>query len=130
MNILYEKAATGSLDEIGTRLEQAAKNHQFGILNIVDLKAKIISKGVDFVPECRVVEMCNPHRAKEVLERKLSISTVLPCRISLYQEKGKTILSTLLPTRTLGLFEAPDLMSAAQAVESDIKAIMNEAAGT
>jgi len=129
MNILYERTAEGSLDEIGARLEEAAKAHQFGVLNIVDLKAKIMSKGVDFVPECRVYEVCNPHRAKEVLERKMSISTALPCRISLYQENGKTILSTLLPTQTLGMFEASDLMGAAQEVENDIKAIMDEATG-
>lgn len=128
MQILYEKTANGTIDEVGTRLEQATQNHKFGVLNIVDLKAKMNDKGVAFGPECRVYEVCNPQRAKEVLEKNLSIATALPCRIALYQEGDAVKLSTLLPTQVLGLFETPDLAPVAKAVEADIKAIMDEAA--
>ena len=55
-------------------------------------------KGVEFTHECRVFEVCQPQQAKEVLEQDMSISTMLPCRISVYEEEGKTILATLKPT--------------------------------
>ncbi|MFO7870622.1 MAG: DUF302 domain-containing protein [Kiritimatiellia bacterium] len=129
MRILYEKTTEGTIDEVGARLEQAAQNHKFGVLNIVDLKAKMNGKGVDFGPECRIYEICNPQRAKQVLDRNLGISTALPCRIALYEEGDGMKLSTLLPTRVLGMFETPELAPVAQAVEDDIKAIMDEAAG-
>lgn len=128
MQILHEKTAKGTVDEVGTRLEQAAQNHKFGVLNIVDLKAKMNDKGVAFAPECRIYEVCNPQRAKEVLESNLGISTALPCRISVYEADGMTKLATMLPTEVLGLFGAEDLKPVAEAVERDIKAIMTEAA--
>ena len=56
-------------------------------------------KGVDFSRECLIFEVCQPQQAKKVLEENMSISTMLPCRISLYEERGKTILAALKPTR-------------------------------
>lgn len=128
MNILYEKTADGAIDEVGARLEQAAQNCKFGVLNVIDLKAKMAGKGVEFDPECRIYEVCNPQRAKQVLEKNLSISTALPCRIALYQKEGKVTLSTLLPTKVLSMFETPELAPIAQEVENDIKAMIDEAA--
>jgi len=129
MQMLHEKSAEGTIDEVGARLEQAAQNHKFGVLGIIDLKAKMAGKGVEFGPECRIYEVCNPQRAKQVLEKNLSIATALPCRIALYQVGDKVTLSTLLPTEVLGMFGTPELAPVAQDVENDIKAIMDEAAG-
>lgn len=128
MQMLHEKTAEGTIDEVGARLEQAAQKHKFGVINVVDLKAKIASKGVEFGPECRIYEVCNPNRAKEVLEKNLSISTALPCRIAVYREGGAVTLSTLLPTQVLSMFDTPEIADVAKSVEDDIKAIMDEAA--
>jgi uncharacterized protein (DUF302 family) len=76
-----------------------------------------------------VFEVCNPHQAKEVLSRAMEISTALPCRISVYEEGGRTVLATLKPTILLGLFDAPGAAPAAQEVEDTIVKIMDEAAG-
>ena len=66
--MLYVKEVLGSVDEIVGKIEQAAKDNDFGVLDIHDLKLKMASKGVDFGSECRIVEVCNPHKAREVLE--------------------------------------------------------------
>ena len=44
-------------------------------------------KRVEFGRECLIFEVCQPQQAKKVLEENMSISTVLPCRISLYEER-------------------------------------------
>ena len=129
MSILYEKTASGTVAEVGERLGKAAADHCFGVLGVVDIKQKMNAKGVAFEPDCRIYEVCNPRRAKEVLEKDLSISTALPCRVSLYEENGTVKLATMLPTVMIGLFETEDLSPIAQSVETDIKAIMDEAAG-
>lgn len=128
MNLVHQVTADGTIDEVGARLEKAVQDHAFSVLNLVDLKAKMNSKGVDFGPACRIYEVCNPHRAKEVLESDLRISTALPCRISVYEEAGRIVLSTLLPTAVLGMFGTPGLDSVAQSVEGDIKSMMEQAA--
>ena len=58
----------------------------------------------------------------------MSVSTALPCRISIYEEGGKTILATLKPTPLLAMFNAPQLEGVAREVEDAIVKIMKEAA--
>jgi uncharacterized protein (DUF302 family) len=63
-----------------------------------------------------------------VLEQNMSVSTALPCRISIYEEDRKTVLATLKPTTLLALFDTPQLKGVAQEVEDTIVKIMKEAA--
>jgi uncharacterized protein (DUF302 family) len=58
----------------------------------------------------------------------MSVSTALPCRISIYEEGSKTVLATLKPTTLLAMFNAPQLKGVAQEVENTIVKIMKEAA--
>ena len=127
MDILYLKEAKGSVEAVGQRLESAVKAHQFGVIAVIDLKGKMAEKGVAFANACRIYEVCNPLPAKQVLEKDMRIATALPCRIALYEENGRVRLATMLPTKVLGLFGAPDLAPVAQEVEQTLKAIMDEA---
>jgi len=73
-------------------------------------------------------EVCQPQQAKKVPDADMSVSTALPCRISIYEEDGKTILATLKPTTLLAMFNVPQLKEVAQEVEDTIVKIMKEAA--
>jgi uncharacterized protein (DUF302 family) len=125
---LLTRTSNDSLETVCQRLPDVAQKHQFGVLGMHNLKEKMISKGVPFDRECRVFEVCNPQQAKEVLSRAMEISTALPCRISVYQEAGHTVLATIKPTRLLGLFDAPGAAAAAEEVEATLTRIMDEAA--
>jgi uncharacterized protein (DUF302 family) len=125
--MLYERTAKASVDEVCDKLTQAATDNRFGVLGTYDLKQKMADKGVDFGPQCRVLEVCNPQQAKTVLEANPSISTALPCRIAVYEQGGKTMVSTLKPTRLLSLFGNPELQPVAQEVEQTIIRIIDAA---
>lgn len=122
--MLYVQEVPGNIDDIVAKIEEAAKDNDFGVLDIHDLKQRMAAKGVDFAPQCRIIEVCNPHMAKEVLENNIAISTALPCRISVYEEGGKVKIATIRPTHMLELFESPELKSIAQSVEETILRIM------
>jgi len=127
--MLYVREANGSVDEVAERLENAVTENKFGVLGVHDLKQKMNSKGVDFASECRIFEVCNPQKAKSVLESDLSISTALPCRISVYEEKGKVKVATLKPTAILSLFGQPQLEPIAKEVEAAMTRIIDAACG-
>ncbi len=127
MEILHLIETSISVDAMEERLKAAAKNHQFSVLNVTDLQAKLQSNDLDFNSACKVFDVCNPHRAKEVLDRKMEISTALPCRISVYEADGVTKVATLLPSKVLGMFGAEGLDEAAQSVEDSLIAIIAEA---
>ena len=125
--MLYVKEAKGTIDEVVARVEEAVVANQFGVLHVHDLKQKMNAKGLDFGPECRVLEVCNPAKAKAVLEADMAISNVLPCRISVYEEDGTVKVSTLKPTELLGLFGRPELEPVAKEVEETMFRIIDAA---
>ncbi len=129
MNTLYIKEAKETVDVVGKRLEEAVKAHKFGVIAVIDLKTKMGEKGVELGKPCKVYEVCNPLQAKRVLDKDMSIATVLPCRIALYEEANNVKVATMLPTQMLALFSVPELAAVAQEVEREIKAMVDEATG-
>jgi len=129
MNRVYEREAKRDVETVGKRLEDAVKTRKFGVIGVLDLQAKMKEKGVNLANPCRIYEVCNPHKAKQVLEGDMRISTALPCRISVYSEGGKVKLATLLPTAILGLFGVPGLEQVAQDVEQDVRGMIDAASG-
>ena len=125
--MLYVREARGSIDEVAKKLEAAAAENKFGVLGVHDLKQKMNAKGVEFAAECRIFEVCNPGKAKTVLETDMAISNALPCRISVYEEAGSVKVSTLKPTALLGLFGRPELETVAQEVEDTMVRIIDAA---
>ena len=117
-----------TVTEAAAALQAAVQANHFGVMQVHNLKESMTKKGVEFAHECLIFEVCQPHQAKKVLEANMSVSTALPCRISIYEEGGKTILATLKPTTLLAIFNAPQLKAVAQEVEDTMVKIMKEAA--
>ena len=115
--MLYVKEAKGSIDEVASKLEAAVAANKFGVLGVHNLKQKMKDKGVEFGPECRIFEVCNPMQAKTVLEADMAISNALPCRISVYEQGDTVKVSTIRPTVLLRLFAKPELELVARSVE-------------
>ncbi len=109
-------------------LEAAVTANHFGVMHVHNLQETMAKKDVAFDHECLIFEVCQPQQAKKVLEENMSVSAALPCRISIYEEGGRTTLATLKPTILLALFHTPQLAGVAQEVEDTIVKIMKEAA--
>ena len=127
--MLFKLSSTKNVSDLATALQAAVEANHFGVMHVHNLKETMAKKGVEFSRECRIFEVCQPQQAKKVLDQNMSVSTALPCRISLYEEGGKTILATLKPTVMLAAFNLPQLEQVAQEVEATIIKIMTEAAG-
>lgn len=109
-------------------LPKAASAHGFGVLGILDLAAKMKEKGVDFEGEVLIFEVCNPQKAKMVLDAAPEISSFLPCRISVFRDSdGVTKLTTIRPTAMMKGFGVSGLHSVAAEVEEILTAILNDA---
>ena len=117
-----------TVSETATALKSAVEANHFGVMHMHNLKETMNKKGVEFVRECLIFEVCQPQQAKKVLDENMSVSTALPCRVSIYEEGGRTILATLKPTTLLAMFNTPQLEGVAQEVEATIAKIMKEAA--
>jgi len=126
--MLVKLSTNKTVSEAAAALQAAVQANHFGVMQVHNLQETMVKKGVDFERACLIFEVCQPQQAKKVLEQNMSVSTALPCRISIYEEGGKTILATLKPTTLLAMFNSPQLKGVAQEVEDTILKIMKEAA--
>ena len=126
--MLVKLTTNKTVTETAAALQRAVEANRFGVMQVHNLKETMAKKGVEFSRECLIFEVCQPQQAKKVLDENMSVSTALPCRISIYEEDGKTILATLKLTTLLAMFNTPQLEEVAQEVEDTIVKIMKEAA--
>lgn len=126
--MIYSNVSRRSVAEVAQLLPAVVTKHKFGALNSTDLRQKMRDKGVGFEHDCVVFDVCNPQQAKTVLDSDMRVSTVLPCRISVYEEDGKTVIATAKPTALIGLFGGRGLEEVARDVEGTLIAIVDEAA--
>jgi uncharacterized protein (DUF302 family) len=107
-----------SFDHASADLESAVKHHGFGVLHVHDLGTTIRSKGIAFDEECKVFEVCNPGQAAKVLSSDMRLNMALPCRISVFTEKGKTKIGLIKPVKMLSaLSQDAALVQVAKEVE-------------
>ena len=126
--MLIKLSTDKTVSETAAALQTAVQANHFGVMQVHNLKETMMKKGVEFIPECLIFEVCQPEQAKKILDQNMSVSTALPCRISIYEEGDKTILATLQPTVLLAMFNSPQMKGVAQEVEDTIVKIMNAAA--
>jgi uncharacterized protein (DUF302 family) len=126
--MLVKLSSDKTVSEAAAALHAAVRANHFGVMQVHNLKETMAKKGVEFARECLIFEVCQPQQAKKVLDQNMSVSTALPCRISIYEEGGKTILATLKPTILLAMFHTPQLEGVAREVEGTLVKIMQEAA--
>ncbi len=124
--MLYEKQVSGTAEDILARLTAAVAAHKFGVISQLDLRAKLAEKGVGLAPVCWVVEVCNPVQAQRVLEQEITLATMLPCRICVYERDGALWVGTLRPGQLVGLMGQPALAPVAAEVEATLCAIIDE----
>ena len=124
--MLFKLPTDKTVSEAADALHAAVQANHFGVMQVHNLKETMAKKGVEFSRECLIFEVCQPQHAKKVLDEDMSVSTALPCRISIYEEGGKTILATLKPTTLLAMFNMPQLKGVAQEVEDTLIKIMKE----
>ena len=117
-----------SFSQASTDLESAVIRHNFGVLYVHDLGTTLRSKGIAFDEECKVFEVCNPAQAAKVLSTDMRLNMALPCRISVYTEKGKTKIGLIKPAQMLStLSHDPVLGQIAQEVEEKTIQMVDEA---
>lgn len=91
--MIYIEKTNKSVEETISLMQEKISNYKFGILHIHNIKETLISKGVDFKEECQVLDVCNPNFANELLSNDMNISTIMPCKISVYSKNNETYIA-------------------------------------
>jgi uncharacterized protein (DUF302 family) len=117
-----------SFAQASTDLDSAVKRLGFGVLYVHDLGGTLRSKGIAFDEECKIFEVCNPSQAAKVLATDMRLNMALPCRISVFTEKGKTKIGLIKPVQMLSaLSQDAALLQVAKEVEEKTIQMVDEA---
>ena len=128
MNPQYIVETTKSPAQAVTDLQASVTQHRYGVLHIYDLKETLASKGFDLPNACHILEVCNPKQAAAVLAADMGMNMALPCRISVYQDNGKTLIGMVRPTvLPSSLSKSKELKVIAEQVEKDTIQIIEAA---
>jgi len=116
-----------SFEQASIDLEGAVKKHEFGVLHVHDLGAALRERDVEFGEECKIFEVCNPVHAAKVLSSDMRLNMVLPCRISVFTERGKTHIGFVRPMQMLSaLSRDPELVRVAEEVEETMIGMLED----
>ena len=117
-----------SFDQASTDLDSAVKRHGFGVLHVHDLGSTLRSKGIAFEEQCKVFEVCNPAQAAKVLSTDMRLNMALPCRISVFTDKGRTKIGLIKPAQMLSaLSQEAALVQVSEEVEAKTIQMVDEA---
>lgn len=121
----YIEKSNKSVQEVVDTILATVPNYKFGVLHIHNVKETLKSKGVDFNKECQILDICNPAYAKQFLETDMSLSVIMPCKISVYTDEG---LTTIAMNSLVQLVDDinPDLIELAQEIQEILLNIIEE----
>src|SRR5699024_11663515 len=83
------------------------------ILNHI-VKQKVVNS---YTTPYRIIDVCNPVEAARILGHNPLVGYFLPCKITIYESKGKTNIGLPKPTAMIGLINDPELESIAANIE-------------
>lgn len=107
------------MESVSAVKESLAKNG-FGTLWELDVPAKLKEKGADFQGEAVILEVCNPHHAKNALEANLQVIYFLPCKVVVFKEGQMTSIGMMLPSVMMETLGDPSLKAFALEVEATL----------
>jgi len=93
--MIYKITTDKPLSVVKEELESHSKESGFGVIGSYEFKKILEKKGFPIERDITVYELCNPKAANEALSAMPEISVYLPCRLSVYEEGGKTVLATI-----------------------------------
>ena len=117
MDITYSRTTKKTPEQALEALKRALPGVGFGVLWELSFAQKLKEKGVDFAGQFHVLEVCNPHQAKKVLDEEIEIGFFLPCKMAVYVKDGHTHVGMPKPTALMSLTGNDRLLAVAQAVE-------------
>jgi len=125
--MVYMEKSEKSVQEVVNKIEKIISDYKFGIQYIHNIQETLKSKGIELKNECQVLDICNPNVAREFLTTDMSLSTIMPCKISVY--KDDECETTVAMNSLVQLVDDinPDVLEIAQETQKTILTIMKEA---
>ncbi|MCA9827224.1 MAG: DUF302 domain-containing protein [Nitrosopumilus sp.] len=120
MSFAYTVKTDKDLDDVMADLTQGLKEINFGVLETLDFKKILSDKGLAFADDYKLLEVCNPHIAKQVLESDPVMGLLLPCTVAVYRKDNENFISLSRPTSLLSMVSDQTLQFSGEEIENNL----------
>lgn len=121
----YIETTNKSVQEVVDTIKEIAPKHKFGVQYIHNVAEVLKSKGVELGNECQIIDICNPIIAQKFLSEDMSLSIIMPCKISVYTQDGETMIAMNSLVQLVDDIN-PDLIDFAQEVQLQLLQIIDD----
>ncbi|HUT31455.1 MAG TPA: DUF302 domain-containing protein [Sedimentisphaerales bacterium] len=81
--IVTAESAMG-FDETVEGLQKAIVDANWVVSGVLDVNKSMASKGIEFEPRVKIVQLCSPKHARSVLTSSMAMSAMMPCAVSVW----------------------------------------------
>jgi len=120
MSFSFTVKTEKSVNEAILNLTEELKNIGFGVLETLDFKKILSDKGLQFHDNYKLMEVCNPQLAKQVLESNPDLGLLLPCTIAVYQKDNENYISLAKPTSLLAMASEQNFQITGEEIENNL----------
>jgi len=120
MSFTHTVKTQKSIDNVISDLTENLKEIGFGVLETLDFKKILTEKGLEFSNDYKLMEVCNPHLAKQVIEANPDLGLLLPCTIAVYQKDNENFISLARPTSLLSIVSDVNLKISGEEIENNL----------
>lgn len=125
MSYGYKKRVSMGYEDALTRTKEELQKQGFGVLTEIDVKATLKKKlSVDF-DNYTIIGACNPPLAYYALQVERDIGLLLPCNVIVYDMKGETYVSAIVPSVAMSMVENEELSSVAIEAEQKLERVID-----
>lgn len=122
---IFQLTTEKPAEAITDSLADVAPQFKFSVLHRYDFKEILAGKGFPIERKVAVFEICRAPMAAKMLVANPSFSVFMPCRIAVYEEDGKTIVSTMnMEPVMASIKHNPELYTEAASVYRSIQEMM------
>ena len=120
----YYTTVRAPFSDVVARVTAALKTEGFGILSDIDLRKAMKEKLGEEVPEHRILGACNPPLAHRALQVEPNIGLLLPCNVTVRQDKGEDVVVGFLnPEMMVEATQNPELRTVAKDAVARLKRV-------
>ncbi len=127
--LTYEIQSTLPVDRIAQRVAQACEKNKFSILQTFDYFEILEKKGFPIKRKVFIYEVCQAKLASKMLTSHPEFAIFMPCKIALYENEGRTVISTIQMDLALkSLEDERELFEEATAMFASLKGLIRDLA--
>jgi len=122
----YKIVSNLSIEQIAGKIPAACEQSKFSVLQTYVYHEILEGKGFPIKRKVIIYEICQAKTASLMLTDNPEFSIFMPCKLALYEEQGKTVVSTMNMGIVLDAVKSnPTLFNEATALFNTLKSLMN-----